>query len=216
MSSKSRRFTTLFRFFPPLATLDRVNHLAAIAGWVGLTLGVVLATTYSLAYHELNLPQIVWGIGRVARRELHRGRTRHARMAGAARGEVLERRVRRRARAVRRVPSGRSDRREDSCERVSAHARRLGAVGGRRRRRASRHAQGRRPARRRRDGARRRARRSRRSCERSRRRRDRLRDHARAILRRAFRRCAARHRRDGRRRDERAHRGGSASARSAW
>lgn len=60
---KARRFTTLFRFFPPLATLDRVNHLAAIAGWVGLTIGVVLATTYSFAYHETNLPQIVWGTG---------------------------------------------------------------------------------------------------------------------------------------------------------
>jgi len=60
---KSRRFGAIFRFFPPLETLDRVNHLAAIAGWVGLTLGVVLATTYSLAYHELNLPQIVWGTG---------------------------------------------------------------------------------------------------------------------------------------------------------
>ena len=59
---KSHRFTTLFRFFPPLATLDRVNHLAAIAGWLGLTLGVALATTYSLAYHQLNVPQIVWGL----------------------------------------------------------------------------------------------------------------------------------------------------------
>lgn len=60
---KSRRFGTLFRFFPPLATLDRVNHLAAIAGWLGLTLGVVLAATYSVAYHELNLPQLLWGGG---------------------------------------------------------------------------------------------------------------------------------------------------------
>ena len=60
---KSRRFTTLFRFFPPLATLDRVNHLAAIAGWLGLTLGVVLAGTYSVAYRELNLPQLIWGCG---------------------------------------------------------------------------------------------------------------------------------------------------------
>jgi HemX protein len=60
---KSRRFKTLFRFFPPLATLDRVNHLAAIAGWLGLTLGVVLASTYSLAYHELNVPQLMWGGG---------------------------------------------------------------------------------------------------------------------------------------------------------
>src|SRR5205085_846229 len=39
---KSRRFGAIFRFFPPLATLDRVNHVAAIAGWLGLTLGVVL------------------------------------------------------------------------------------------------------------------------------------------------------------------------------
>lgn len=60
---KSRRFGAIFRFFPPLATLDRVNHLAAIAGWLGLTLGVVLAATYSVEYHELNLPQLVWGMG---------------------------------------------------------------------------------------------------------------------------------------------------------
>lgn len=60
---KSRRFGAIFRFFPPLATLDRVNHLAAIAGWLGLTLGVVLAVTYSVEYHQLNLPQLVWGTG---------------------------------------------------------------------------------------------------------------------------------------------------------
>jgi ABC-type uncharacterized transport system permease subunit len=60
---KSRRFGTIFRLFPPLATLDRVNHIAVIAGWLGLTLGIVLAATYSLAYRELNLPQLVWGTG---------------------------------------------------------------------------------------------------------------------------------------------------------
>ncbi len=60
---KSRRFGMIFRVFPPLATLDRVNHLAAIAGWLGLTLGVVLASTYSVEYHELNMPQLVWGFG---------------------------------------------------------------------------------------------------------------------------------------------------------
>jgi HemX protein len=58
---KSRRFGALFRFFPPLATLDRVNHFAAIAGWLGLTLGVVLAGTYSVAYHQMNMPQLLWG-----------------------------------------------------------------------------------------------------------------------------------------------------------
>jgi ABC-type uncharacterized transport system permease subunit len=60
---KSRRFGTLFRLFPPLATLDRVNHVSAIAGWLGLTLGVVLAGTYSANYHQMNLPQLVWGLG---------------------------------------------------------------------------------------------------------------------------------------------------------
>jgi len=58
---RSRRFDTLFRFFPPLATLDRVNHFAAIAGWLGLTLGIVLAGTYSVEYRQLNLPQLFWG-----------------------------------------------------------------------------------------------------------------------------------------------------------
>jgi HemX protein len=57
---KSRRFGAIFRFFPPLATLDRVNHVAAVAGWLGLTLGVVLAVTYSVAYHEMSAPKTVW------------------------------------------------------------------------------------------------------------------------------------------------------------
>jgi ABC-type uncharacterized transport system permease subunit len=58
---RSRHFGTIFRLFPPLATLDRVNHLAVIGGWLGLTLGVVLATTYSVTYHEQNLAQLLWG-----------------------------------------------------------------------------------------------------------------------------------------------------------
>ena len=60
---KSRRFGAIYRFFPPLATLDRVNHVAAIAGWLGLTLGVVLAVTYSIAYHESSLLKVVWATG---------------------------------------------------------------------------------------------------------------------------------------------------------
>jgi HemX protein len=58
---KSRRFGAVFRVFPPLDTLDRVNHLAAIASWLALTIGIVLASTYSLAYQQLNLAQLVWG-----------------------------------------------------------------------------------------------------------------------------------------------------------
>ncbi len=48
-------------------------------------------STYSVAYHELNLPQLVWGGGAWLAVTLHRARSRGARMAGAARGEVLER-----------------------------------------------------------------------------------------------------------------------------
>lgn len=58
---KSRRFGAVFRVFPPLDTLDRVNHLAAIASWLALTVGIVLAATYSVAYQQLNLLQLVWG-----------------------------------------------------------------------------------------------------------------------------------------------------------
>jgi HemX protein len=60
---KSARFGAIFRFFPPLDTLDRVNHLASIAGFLGLTLGVALATAYSFEYRAVVLPQIIWGLG---------------------------------------------------------------------------------------------------------------------------------------------------------
>src|SRR6476619_2030523 len=60
---KSRKFGAIFRFFPPLATLDRVNHVAAIVGWLVLTIGVVLAITYAMAYHEVNGPKIIWAMG---------------------------------------------------------------------------------------------------------------------------------------------------------
>lgn len=59
---KSGRFGAIFRSFPPLATLDRVNHVASIAGFLGLTLGLSLAAAYSFEYRALVLPQIVWGV----------------------------------------------------------------------------------------------------------------------------------------------------------
>jgi HemX protein len=59
---KSRRFGPVFRFFPPLETLDRVNHFAAVVGMLGLTLGVVLAATYSLEYHTAGLPKVAWAV----------------------------------------------------------------------------------------------------------------------------------------------------------
>jgi HemX protein len=60
---KSAHFGPVFRFFPPLDTLDRVNHFASIAGFLGLTLGLALAAGYSFEYRAVVLPQIVWGIG---------------------------------------------------------------------------------------------------------------------------------------------------------
>ncbi len=59
---KSAHFGAIFRFFPPLDTLDRVNHLASIAGFLGLTLGLALAGAYSLQYRALVLPQLIWGL----------------------------------------------------------------------------------------------------------------------------------------------------------
>lgn len=59
---KSRRFGAVFRSFPPLATLDRVNHVAAMGGFLVLTLGIGLAAAYSIAYRSLVLTQVVWGV----------------------------------------------------------------------------------------------------------------------------------------------------------
>lgn len=60
---KSRRLAAVLRAFPPLDTLDRVNHLAALGGWLGLTLGIALAIAYSVAYGAVDLAQVVWGVG---------------------------------------------------------------------------------------------------------------------------------------------------------
>ncbi|MGH7652995.1 MAG: cytochrome c biogenesis protein CcsA [Gemmatimonadaceae bacterium] len=60
---KSAHFGAIFRSFPPLDTLDRVNHMASIAGFLGLTLGLALAAAYSFAYKALVVPQIIWGLG---------------------------------------------------------------------------------------------------------------------------------------------------------
>ena len=59
---RSRRFAAVLRFFPPLQTLDRVNHVGILVASLALTLGIVLATTYSIAHHAMNLPEILWGV----------------------------------------------------------------------------------------------------------------------------------------------------------
>lgn len=59
---KSRRFGAIFRFFPPLETLDRVNHLAVVCGWIALTIGTALAVGYSLVYRDADQLKVIWGI----------------------------------------------------------------------------------------------------------------------------------------------------------
>ena len=59
---KSRRFGAIFRFFPPLETLDRVNHLAVIAGWLTLTVGTGLAGAYSVVYHAGHPMKVIWAL----------------------------------------------------------------------------------------------------------------------------------------------------------
>lgn len=74
---KSRRFGAVFRFFPPLATLDRVNHVSLVAGFLGLTVAIALAAGYSLAYRAIVIPQVVWGgVAWVALAALTLGRLR--------------------------------------------------------------------------------------------------------------------------------------------
>lgn len=58
---RSRRFGALFRLFPPLETLDRVNHVASVAGWLALSLGIALAVGYSLTYNVGDASEAVWG-----------------------------------------------------------------------------------------------------------------------------------------------------------
>ena len=60
---KSARFGAIFRFFPPLDTLDRVNHFASITGFLALRTGLALAAAYSIAYRTVVVPQLVWGLG---------------------------------------------------------------------------------------------------------------------------------------------------------
>jgi HemX protein len=59
---KSRRFGAIFRFFPPLETLDRVNHLAIICGWIALTLGTALAFGYAIVYRDADRLKVIWGV----------------------------------------------------------------------------------------------------------------------------------------------------------
>jgi ABC-type uncharacterized transport system permease subunit len=62
---KERHFGTTFQFVPPLEQLDRLNHIALLAGFPVLTLGVGLAIAFadrSGGGPIVNLPHLVWGM----------------------------------------------------------------------------------------------------------------------------------------------------------
>lgn len=59
---KSRRFGRVFHLFPPLETLDRINHLGVLIAWLALTGGVALASTYVLAYGRADGARVAWGL----------------------------------------------------------------------------------------------------------------------------------------------------------
>jgi ABC-type transport system involved in cytochrome c biogenesis permease subunit len=60
---KTKRFGQVFRLFPPLERLDRLNHLALVMGFPTVTLGVLLGfgVRYAGGAH-VDAAQVVWGM----------------------------------------------------------------------------------------------------------------------------------------------------------
>jgi HemX protein len=62
---KSKRFGAIFRFFPPLETLDRVGKRALLVGFPALTIALMLAAAWVTRFPEPTSPgnpHIVWGV----------------------------------------------------------------------------------------------------------------------------------------------------------
>lgn len=62
---KARRLGNAFRFLPPLATLDRVGRVGVLAGFIMLTLSLLLGWAWTVNFrHSLQAgdPKTVWGI----------------------------------------------------------------------------------------------------------------------------------------------------------
>jgi ABC-type uncharacterized transport system permease subunit len=59
---RSRKFGAMLRVFPSLETLDRVNHLSLIGGFLGLTVAITLAASYSVAYGTFPVLELIWGV----------------------------------------------------------------------------------------------------------------------------------------------------------
>lgn len=62
---KSKRFGAIFRFFPPLDTLDRVGRRALLAGFPALSLALILGWAWTASFQRslaLRNPQVIWGV----------------------------------------------------------------------------------------------------------------------------------------------------------
>jgi len=62
---KGKRFGAVFRFFPPLDTLDRIGVRALYVGFPALTVALALATAWVTRFPEpisARNPHIVWGV----------------------------------------------------------------------------------------------------------------------------------------------------------
>jgi ABC-type uncharacterized transport system permease subunit len=62
---KRKEFGSVFGFFPPLETLDRLNRLALWIGFSFLTAGLVLGWSRTLTYgqgFDLGNPQVIFGV----------------------------------------------------------------------------------------------------------------------------------------------------------
>ena len=61
---KGKRFGRMYRFFPPLETLDRVGRRALVTGFVALTLGLLAGTIWTTRFAgaEGLTTKIAWGL----------------------------------------------------------------------------------------------------------------------------------------------------------
>jgi HemX protein len=61
---KTKHFGPVFRFFPPLDTLDRLGRRALLVGLPFLTLALLVGWAWSARFHPLapGNPKVIWGV----------------------------------------------------------------------------------------------------------------------------------------------------------
>jgi ABC-type uncharacterized transport system permease subunit len=62
---KTKRLGRLFRFLPPLATLDRLGRIGVVLGFTALTLGIVLGWAWTLSFRQTLAatdPETIWAV----------------------------------------------------------------------------------------------------------------------------------------------------------